>query len=274
MSNLGELIWWNLKPGLVEVDKVKGLAEGLGLPLDAIPKKVRLRTQIHRALNELADDGFLRRIIEEKEKSVFVLVGEDIDEAREDAYYQVEDRFTYYKKDSRITCDNPSTQVRLDALLKKYEGCFTKRDICIIVCRMIDSDVINGVAIKSGSGIYFTPASSAAHVDNLSAFVSSVTDEGSLSRMSIQRTKANVEEVKASYLDNFQAEVNRTKEKIAALKEGDKYRKSTMVKELEDLLQFSARSRMYSQMLEIDRKDMNKKIDEVEEMIRSMMIGK
>ncbi len=271
---LGEYVWWTVKGVMVSRADLTALMVRHGLDITHIPRKIRARTQVLRTLTEMVEDGFLRRIVEEPEHTIFVMVDETVYRSQESASYQISETFRYDKAAGTLTATNPYMQSRIDALMVKYAGSFLTHDLRQIIKDVVFSDAVKGFAARSDGGVYFVPDTTRGTLDRLAAMVSDLGPGCNLARTLLPAIPDNVATVGASYMDAFDAEVATAKAQIETLKAAGTARDSTIDKKLASLLELRQNAGAYTVMLSLDAARVDTELAALEASIMDLMLNR
>ena len=271
---LGEVIWWVVSGVMISREDLIDLFEVQGFPTDVIPKKIRVRSQVLRTLDSLAEDGFIRRIVEDPERSVFVLVGEEVDSDRETANYQIEETFIYQKKTEKLVANSYFIQRKIDELMEKFANSFLSSDIRLMIKGLSEKAAINASALRKEGGMYFVPDQNRNGVDRLARLLEAFGGGSYLGRLEIPTNSSNKSMVARSYMDEFKGEIEQAKKTIAALREAGNFRDSTLTKRMEELMQIQQNAKVYMTMLDLDRTAMDDAVKDVEDDILALMTRK
>lgn len=166
MSILGSVICFGLNSLTLGTHDLAVKLDEAGLDTGLIKHTKRDRSNVVRALRDLEEGGFLRHIREDKERAVYLLVGERI--AGDDASYHTEVRFVYRKKERDVVADVPAQQQRIDALIKHHGETQSTADIRAVLIRALDQ--AHAVKLRPDGGAYFLLAEQNATRDALAKF--------------------------------------------------------------------------------------------------------
>jgi hypothetical protein len=270
---LGKVVAWSIGHVALTRDELIRRVRESGLDERYIPKAIRARTCMVRTLKTLEEEGFLRRILEEPERAVFVLVGEEVDAQRLDVRFSVETTFTFDKQSKQLTCDDPTTQARVDALMSHFASAFLPDDIRRFLLDTIKQGA-GALTLRDRGGVYLVPAPKFMVVSALESFVQSLGPTCSLMVLNIPETQSDTSQVFKAFESEFLDEMEALGRELSDLEtEGDKVRTSTWLKRLQDFQGLRGKAQMFADLLSVESSRYTARISELETRVRSQLIG-
>lgn len=272
MPLLGRLVTWSIGGIALRREELVQHCEAAGLDTRQLPTRIQTRSAVIRTIDRLEGDGFVRRILEEPDRAVFVLVSEAIDRTREDARYQVERRFEYDKRGKRVVCDDPGTQAQIDALMEHFGECFLPTDVRRFVVEAVRD--AGAVSLRPKGGVYFVAEPKLAVVDALAKFIDALGTGSSLLALNVPKSPSDM----ASMVRAFEAEAMGDLEALAAELadlEADpaKVRASTWGKRLDAFKRERDKVNLYATLLETEATRYLDRLAALEQRVHTQLVG-
>lgn len=269
---LGRIITWSIGTVALRRDQLVTLCQAAGLDTRMLPARIQTRSAVIRTIDRLEGDGFVRRILEEPDRAVFVLVSEAIDRDHEAARYRVERKFQYLKRERVVVCDDPATQAQIDALMEHFGECFLPADIRRFVIELVRD--AGAITLRPRGGVYFLAQPKFAVVDALAKFVDGLGAGCSLLALNVPRSPSDA----AGILKAFEAEALGELETLALElteleADASRVRASTWSRKLDTFNAQRAKVGLYADLLKFESQHFIDRLGDLERRVRSHLVG-
>ena len=166
---LGYCIYWSFSEMKTTHEKFKSLVESVGMPVEIAPE-TRAKSAVSKALEAYVGatkGGKLRdKVIDDKEKTLWVIVQRAVDAAAQDVNYETETRVTFDKKKwsgkssilECVTIDGAAeVQQALIEKIQDFATAYTSDQIRASILLFVHRHC-QGITVRENGGLYFLPA--------------------------------------------------------------------------------------------------------------------
>lgn len=269
---LGTVVAWNIGQIAISRPELIQKVTDAGLDERHVPKAIRTRSCLLRTLNDLVAEGFLRCIVEEPDRAVFVMVSEAVDVQRLDVQFKIETTITYHKDLKQVTCDDPGTQARVDQLMEHYATAFMPSDVRRFVLDVIKA--AGALTLRDRGGVYFVPAPKIEVVRALDAFIQALGPSCSLMALNVPETPDDVGHVFRAFESEIIGELDELAREVATLEgDGDRVRPSTWLKRMQVFQAKREKAAMFADLLSVEADRFVNRIVDLEARVRTNLIG-
>lgn len=272
MPLLGKVVSWSL--GGIELTRDELVRRWVAAGLDErkIPSGIRPRSCVLRTLEELEVKGFTRRIVENPQEAVWVLVDEKIDTANADVEFSIEERLIFDKKTKSLRVSDAHYQPTVDALMERFAVSFLTADVRALILDEIKA--AGALTLRDNGGIYFLPPQRFELVSKLAAFIEALGPSCSMLLLNVPETQNDVQAIFRAFETEFIGDMEslgKDLDELAA--DGDKVRASTWLRRLQEFKSHKVKAEMFAELLTIESTRYTARVAELESRVRSKLIG-
>lgn len=161
---LGFGVFWNFREELkMPLSQFRQMLLDVGMP-EKIAPPTRKKSAVGKAVDQfLAETGerkrrFRRKLVDDKNTMVQVIVTESVDSVGADAAYQTETKIVFDKETEKVAViGTPEEKEQIHRLMEEQLDLYTSDQIRSAVLRFLFS-YAGGVTVRDNGGLYFIPA--------------------------------------------------------------------------------------------------------------------
>ena len=272
MPLLGKIISWSL--GGLELTRADLARRWTTAGLDdrRIPAGIRARSCALRTLEELEVKGFTRRIVENPQEAVWVLVDEEIDASTADVRFAVDQKLVYDKKAKTLRVSDPHFQPTVDALMERFATTFQTADVRAMVLDQVKD--AGALTLRDNGGIYFMPPARFEVVEQLAAFVGALGPSCSMLVLNVPETQNDVRQIFRAFEAEFLGDMDALGRELDALNaEGDRVRPATWLRRLQAFQAQREKALMFGDLLQVEATRYTARVADLETRVRAKLVG-
>ncbi len=273
-KKMGNVVWWSVERNLnADGNKTVETFKNLGFPENELPQPLEPDIAFGRAIKKCTQKSagwLIRKVFQNEDRTTYAVVKEKIDEAKEDAQYNREDRVILNRKTADVTLQKglePSKEIQAT-----YKNSLGKIDNWRLTDFMLKQmKVNNALQLREMGGIYFVPFQYEDKLSLMEKGLEKVSPETVLYQLPIYEDTKAQNSLKTAFAEDFKKELASMGDELQKRIEAGATRASTFQNRLEEFKEIRERARAYEDLLHFKAKDVHEAIGKLETQVKEAL---